>query len=298
MQVGAVRHRHQAAAEHAAVSHDAEPKDTVQLSRLSAEERAQLGTPSNSRWHPSAKEWKEVRSFLFHKSVKRDPTLKPEMTAYTPGETLELMKQPAIRKWHEQMRHYKIPKDVMRVIFVPCAATKPWDTAHTGIYGSYNRLREEMAKGKIPSAYFVTVSEPLGVVPQDEWGRFPTYDDPGLFRNDSARAGRTTTKEWLSEFGKNFVTPFDENAYDRSIDGLSDVIADFARANAKPGREFISFVDDADGIGTHTDMLHRADAKFDFMEAEDMHPKRSAPREEPYGLIKKVLVAEAHEKRA
>jgi hypothetical protein len=265
------------------------PRDTVKLSRLSEAERGQLGKPSNSRVHPSAKEWVSVRDFLWQKSVKRDPELKPEMTAYTPGENLKLMDQPAIRRWHAQMKHYRLPEGVMRVIFVPCAATKPWDSASSGIYASYNRLREEMAKGSIPSAFFVTVSEPLGIVPEDKWGSFPRYDDPGLFRNDSARAGRTTTREWLDTFGKNFVTPFDEEAYDKSIDRLSDVIAEFALNNARPGLKFMSFVDDADGVGTHTDMLLRANQKAQFLAPEDRHKKRSAPRVEPYGLIKKVL---------
>jgi hypothetical protein len=214
------------------------------------------------------------------------------MTAYTPGETLRLMKQPEIAAWHEKMRHYRIPADVKQVVFVPCAATKPWEGATSGIYKSYNKLRDEMRKGKFPSAYFVTVSEPLGVVPEREWGTFPRYDDPGLFRNDSARAGRTTTREWLERFGRNYVVPFDEKAYDQAIDGLSGVIADFARANAKPGRRFISFVDDAQGTSTHTDMLVHANEKYPFIDRADMHPKREAPRTEPYGLLRKTLLAE------
>lgn len=266
------------------------PRDTVNLSRLSPAERKQLGEPSNSRVIPSAREWTDVRQFLFEKSAKRDPELVPEMTAYTPGETLKLMDEPSISEWHEKMKTYRLPDHVTRVIFVPCAATKPWDTATTGIYKSYNQLRDQMAKGTIPSAFFVTISEPLGVVPEDQWGSFPRYDNPGLFRNDSARAGRTTTREWKETFGKNFVTPFDETSYEQAIDRLSGVIADFARNNAKPGREFISFVDDAGGISTHTDMLRHADQKFHFIEPEAMHKKRSAPREEPYDLIKQTLM--------
>lgn len=285
------RRRERAAAEPVDRFTRSEPHEDVP--QLSAAERAQLGKPSNSRWIPSLREWKNVRRYLVSKSQKRDPQLKASMTAYTPGETLELMRRYPIKRWHTDMRKFKLPKDVDTVVFVPCAATKPWDGATKGIYESYNRLRREMDEGKVPHAYFVTVSEPLGVVPEERWGDFPTYDDPGLFRNDSARAGRTTTKEWLEEFGKNFVLPFDEKAYDRSIDKLSDVIADFARNNAKPGRTFVSFVDDAEGLSTHTDMLTRANEKFHFLDAEDMHPKRSRPREAPYGLIKSTLKAMA-----
>lgn len=265
--------------------------DSVELRGLSEGERAQLGTPSNSRVHPSAREWVEVRRFLLEKSQRRDPELRPEMTAYTPGETVALLRRSEIRAWHEQMRRYKLPDDVKTVVFVPCAATKPWDGATSGIYKSYNQLRDEVRKGRFPHAFFVTISEPLGIVPEDHWGKFPRYDDPGLFRNDSARAGRTTTREWLQHFGKNFVTPFDEKSYQKAIDGLSGVIADFARNNARAGRRFISFVDDAEGVGTHTDMLVHAQEKFAFIHPEDMHPKREAPRAEPYDLIKKTLAA-------
>lgn len=263
-----------------------QPFPKPRLPRLSKAEQEQLGEPSNSRWIPDAEEWKGVRSFLLAKSQKREPNLRPEMTAYTPGETRDLMRQPEISAWHKQVVKTKIPDDVDLVVFVPCAATKPWENATKGIYKSYNRLREE---GEFPRAYFVTISEPLGVVPESRWADFPLYDNPGLFRNDSARAGRTTTKEWLQEFGKNFVVPFDEAAYDECIDGLSDVIADFARNNQKPGREFVSFVNDSSGVSTHTDMLRRANEKFEFLPEENMYLKRAAPREEPYEYVREKL---------
>ncbi|MBI3930308.1 MAG: DUF5591 domain-containing protein [Armatimonadetes bacterium] len=260
-----------------------------EIPSLSASERAQLGKPSHSRVRPTAGEWKNVRRFLVEKSQKRDPALSAEMTAYTPGETLQLMRKWPIRRWQTRMKTFEIPRDADLVVLVPCAATKPWDTASRGIYKSYNDLRQEMARGKLPRAYFVTVSEPLGIVPEAHWGDFPTYDDPGLFRNDSARAGRTTTREWLDRFGQNYVLPFDEKAYRQSIDRLSDVIADFARHNARPGRTFLSFVDDANGTSTHTDMLTRANEKFHFLPRENMYPKRTRPREAPYSLLKEKI---------
>lgn len=260
------------------------------IPQLSANEREQLGQPSNSRWHPDPEEWVEVRDYLLEKSQKRDPSLTPDMTAYTPGETLELLQHPTVAGWHENIKTFTIPADVDTVVFVPCAATKPWDTATRGIYKSYNQLRDEMREGKIPSAYFVTISEPLGVVPEDMWGDFPTYDNPGLFKNDSARAGRTTTKQWLERFGKNFVTPFDDEAYDQCIDTLSGVIAEFVKHNDRPGRQWLSFVDDRSGKSTHTDMLERADQQHDFLTPETMFPKRAKPRQAPYPLIRETLL--------
>lgn len=252
---------------------------------LSEAEMRQLGQPSNSREIPTPGEWKNVRRFLVEKSLKRNPELDPTMTAYTPGETLDLMEKPAVREWHQKMRDFKLPDDADLVVFVPCAATKPWEGATRGIYKSYNQLRDEMGKGEFPRAYFVTVSEPLGLVPEEHWSDFPSYDNPGLFRNDSARAGRTTTREWLETFGKNYVIPFDDQAYDQAIDGLAGVIADFAANNQKEGRVFLSFVDDPNGLSTHTDMLQRAG----FMPPENMYPKRSKPREAPYQLLRETI---------
>lgn len=262
---------------------------TNKIPQLSANEKSQLGQPSNTRWIPDPEEWVDVRDYLLEKSQKRDPDLTPEMTAYTPGETQELLKHPVVSDWHKTMATFTIPSDVDTVVFVPCAATKPWSSATRGIYKSYNKIREEMRAGEIPSAYFVTISEPLGVVPEERWDDFPTYDNPGLFKNDSARAGRTTTKQWKKNFGKNFVIPFDEEAYDDCIETLGAVIADFAKHNAKPGRRFLSFVDDRSGKSTHTDMLERAQQHHSFLQPEDMHQKRGKAREAPYILMKDVL---------
>lgn len=278
----------------AAKSGAAPYSDSVHISaapmpQLSEAERTMLGKKSNTRQYPSPKEWIKVREFLLEKSLKRNPHLSPEMTAYTPGETCELMKNPVIQDWHKQMMNFHIPKDADLVVFVPCAATKPWNDATKGIYKSYNMLRQDVKDGKLPKTCFVTISEPLGIVPEQMWDSFPEYDNPGLFRNDSARAGRTMTREWLEHFGKNFITPFDEASYQKAIDTLGGVIAAFAENNSRKGRMFVSFVDDFDGVSTHTDMLRSASKRVQFISPDHMFTKRAKPREEPYPFLKKKI---------
>ena len=52
-----------------------------------------------------------------------DFKLNPEYTAYTPGETLGLLENEAIKDWHNKMSNYKIPEEYKTVLFVACATT-------------------------------------------------------------------------------------------------------------------------------------------------------------------------------
>lgn len=138
---------------------DKDIKDS--LSKLSNEEINQLGKDNQ----PTKEVWCQLRNFLVERSVVSNSKLNPEMTAYTPSETLVLMKQFEIKNWLDNVENLKIPEEVDTVMFVPCAKTKPWKNANRGIYKSYNKIIEENGN----NIYFVTISEPLGVVPQNNW---------------------------------------------------------------------------------------------------------------------------------
>ena len=259
---------------------------------LSAAERQQLGTRKQLRTgrvsefgYPDARTWPDVRRYLVARSVKSNPQLDPELTAYTPGETASLLCHPKIRAWHQAMANYRLPDDGAPVIFVPCAKTKPWNgpqVSHSRLYSAYNRLAAEF-----PRAHFVTISEPLGVVPREFWRSFPQYDNPGLFRDDALRSGMTTAEWNASRFGRKYIIPFDNRAWDECIDELANVISRFMANNDR--HPFFSFVDNADGISTHTEMLRRACAKSDV--AVDFRSKKPAARTSPYELIRSVLAA-------
>ena len=204
-----------------------------------------------------------------------NPLLEPHMTAYTPGETVHLLQEPVIKAWHRDIAKFKVPAKYSVIVFVPCAKTKPWDTATRGLYKDYNKLRHEH-----PDWFFVTISEPLGIVPQTLWGDFPQYDNPGLFRNHAQRCGLFTS-DFKKFFGytQRFKTPFDEEAYTASIQTLAQPIRQFLTNHA--GRTILSFVEDFSGASTHSDMLTAAGF------TGPRFFKRQQPRSAPYEYVRK-----------
>ena len=73
------------------------------MQALSLIEQAQLGSvrlrrngePSTHPW-PSATQWPKIRTHLVQRSLRANPALDPDLTAYTPGETLGLLARPEI----------------------------------------------------------------------------------------------------------------------------------------------------------------------------------------------------------
>lgn len=253
------------------------------FSKLSETEKEQLGKGSIV----SAKDWPIVRDFLSRRSKASNSLLNTELTAYTPGETITLLNNPIISSWLKEIVSFKIPENFTKILFVPCAKTKPWKGATKGLYKSYNQLLTEY-----DDIYFVTISEPLGIVPQDLWEDFPQYDNPGLFKDDAQRSG-LFTQDWNKHFGKRMILPFDEEAYNTAINRLAKVIDSFITNNKSQNRIFISFVEDKPykmdrkGVGTHSDMLNRLSQNP--IEGSARYLKRARPRQEPYEHIKSVL---------
>lgn len=257
----------------------AKPTAAQPVSGLSEFERAQLGTPKKGSLkgfeYISEENWPILREMMVRKragrkSYKQTETfgpLDPELTAYTPGETLKLLSHPKIVSWHNKVSNYKIPEEYKTVVLVPCATSKPWGAAACGgdYYPAYNKILKEVESGEIPGpVFFATISEPLGIVPMDMWDEFPAYDNPGLFEDGPLRSGMST-KDWnASQFGQKYMLPFDQEAKDKSIDILGDVVANFVENNQSPDRQFMSFVDAKDMKSTtHSLMLNRAEKTLD-----------------------------------
>ena len=264
-------------------SHELSPAEsTAAFSKLSSVELEQLGTPG----FISREDWPRFRRFLVDRSLASNPSLDTELTAYTPGETIHLLNNPIIKTWHDEIAAYKVPDKYSMVAFVPCAKTKPWAGASRGLYKSYNKIIND---NKYP-VYFVTVSEPLGIVPQSLWGDFPQYDNPGLFKDNVQRTGGMFKSDWQKLFGTGpQSTPFDSAAYHQSIDILSSVIKRFIQNNGS--KQFVSFVEDKifnpknKNVGTHSDMLSRTGSIPDA----NRYLKRDAPRKEPFDYVDQVL---------
>lgn len=242
---------------------------------LSNTERDQLGrqAPGSQYNYFTEEEWDIMREKLVNKrpniSYRETDEFKydPELTAFTPGETLDLLSNPKVTEWFEKIKNYKIPEEYKHIILVPCAASKPWGTHCPGTgkyYKAYNEIKEEL-KEQDKLAFWVTISEPLGIVPEDMWDSFPGYDVPGLFKNRSQQMSGTETREYKEMFGETRIPPFDEQAYKDSIKILGDVIGGFIMNNLAPDRRWISFVNKAEGptkksktLTTHTEMINDA----------------------------------------
>jgi hypothetical protein len=250
------------------------------LSLLSPIELSQLGTPkggASTKHYVDADTWVRLRDYLIQKSLERSSETPADMCAYTPGETVRLLAHPKIQQWFNLMKNFKVPKSVEKVVFVSCAASKRWGaTTKSPDYQCYNMIRKDN-----PDVYWVTISEPLGIVPQDHWDDFPMYDNPGLFENRGL-----STKEWAILFGTEMqYYPFDRKAKDKCISILASVIKQFydLNKNINPQLRFISAVETPSEKSTHSEMLDVAG----ILQAEQRHPKKmKVPHGHPTNTIR------------
>lgn len=262
---------------------------TVDLSDI---EYAQLGSRrllangklAAHQW-PTPEQWPKLRRLLVARSKAANPNLDGALTAYTPGETLDLLDDPAIQQWHQQHATTKVnaPKDAT-IVLVPCAKTKPWTGSavkRSKLYSAYNQIIAER-----DDVFFATISEPLGIVPQDRWGNFLQYDNPGLFHDDAQRSGMTVKQWQQTEFGRPLAVPFDPKAWQECINQLGVVIAEFLQVNQD--RRFISFVDERVGRqSTHGAMLDIATQLSGI--SVERHVKRAQARVSPLDHIRASL---------
>lgn len=260
---------------------------TIALSRA---ERAQLGqVKGDIPYLPNLEAWARFRADLVRKSAKRNPGFfDPELAAYTPGETLGLLDHPQIKDWLDGVSNIVVPPDCKGIMLVPCAASKPWrnhaNARKSKLYSAYNQLIDEMEAGTRPKWFFITVSEPCGLIPQDRWNDFPPYDNPGLFKDDFLRTGLVKS-DWAKTFlGSKHRLPFDQQAYDQCIDRLGEKIGAFLERQSIP---IISFVDD-DIPTTHGAMLDRA---LENGCEVHRHKKRNQARVSPYEYLAASLAA-------
>lgn len=224
------------------------------LNKLSDVERSQLGkskSGTSKRNYMSEEDWIIIRDYHLRYALERNKGTNPDLCAYTPGETLKLLNHPIIQNWFKDMESFKVPEGKEKVIFVSCAASKRWgDTTESQDYKCYNIIRKQNSK-----VFWVTISEPLGIVPETHWDDFPLYDNPGLFKT----LGQVPTKFWLNQMGKttSFAYPFDETAFNQCIQILGNVIKKFYEYNKSlnPNLKFISAVETPSEKSTHSAML-------------------------------------------
>lgn len=236
---------------------------------LSELEREQLGTPKpGSKYdYISQENYDTLReSFInkkqnttSYKTTDEFGPLDPELTAYTPGETLDLLKHPKVVEWFDMISSYDIPEEYEHIIMVPCSASKPWGKANcpgsAKYYKAYHRIKEQLnEQGK--KAFWVTISEPLGIVPETHWDSFPAYDNPGLFKDVSQQMNGMARQDYIDRGWPVSNPPSDKGARSESIDILGGVISKFIGRNRRGGRRWISFIDGTKGkLTTHREMV-------------------------------------------
>ena len=279
---------------------------------LSSVEREQLGEkhPTSSFDYINKDDWDKLRQDLVSKKPSRSYVETDEfkydsdLTAYSPGEALALLEHPKVQDWFKKIESFIIPEEYKHIIMVPCAASKPWGKSCPSsgkYYKAYHDIKVRLGEEE-KLAYWVTISEPLGIVPEDMWDSFPGYDVPGLFRDPSQRMSGMTTKDWKDIFGEKYSIPFDEEAYSEAIQKLGKVISKFISNNNEPGRKWISFVKGTKGkVSTHTEMMLEAaeflkdegieweHAEYKKDTGEAGHPTRSRIKEHMSGILNDEL---------
>lgn len=254
-------------------------------------ELAQLGTVKDNGFPylKSLNEWLEFRKILVAKSKKRNPDHFDEnLAAYTPGETLKLLNHKEIVNWFKFLESFSIPDNTEAIVLVPCAASKPWfnhkNVNKSVLYKSYNQIINDVEQNKFNKVYFLTVSEPLGIVPQSNWHDFPKYDNPGLFKDDFLRTGLVKT-DWEKTFvGSKHVLPFDDTAYNECIERLAKEIE---KTLSKINVPIISFVD-AKEHTTHGHMLDMVE-KINPEITIQRHMKKELARTSPYEYMVRTI---------
>lgn len=261
------------------------------MSTINETEFAQLGTTNKNGvpYIEHIEDWLNFRKFLINKSKKRNPDHFDEnLAAYTPGETLDLLGKKEITQWFKYLESFSIPEDAQAVVLVPCAASKPWfnhkNVNKSMLYKAYNQIINDVNTNSFSKVYFLTISEPLGIVPQSNWHDFPKYDNPGLFKDDFLRTGLVKT-DWAKTFlGSKHLLPFDEVAYNQCIEKLACVIE---KTLCKINVPIISFVD-AKEHTTHGHMLDNVQKMNPDIKIS-RHNKKDQARSSPYEYMKETI---------
>jgi len=166
-------------------------------------------------------------SLLIKSSLKRNPQTEIDLCLYNPIQTLKALNfNKKIKDWHSYILNDYKPKISEILLLFPCAANKPWNEGLTKsknyeiLYKllNYLNLREQVS--------LHTISEPLGIIGECDYGKMPIYDNPGLFH-------------W---FTKKFHLKWDEDAYNKCLKILGTIIGKFLIKFGQKFKYIIAFV--------------------------------------------------------
>lgn len=98
-------------------------------------------------------------------ALKINPDLNPKLFLPDPRDVLRILDESPVKDWLKFIAEEHVPpvKD-SHLIFVPCAAKKPYDPPRNILHKKLIELEK-----KAKNIYFVTVSEPLALEPREYW---------------------------------------------------------------------------------------------------------------------------------
>jgi len=121
-----------------------------------------------------------VVKITLKEALKLNPGLNPRLFLPSPEDVLRALGESPVKEWLEYIAGEHVPPvRGARLLFVPCAAKKPYDPPRNVLH---KRLIEEVER-KFPDVYMVAVSEPLALEPREHWnfrwrGHNLIYDAP------------------------------------------------------------------------------------------------------------------------
>ncbi len=94
-----------------------------------------------------------------------NPNLNPKLFLPDPRDVLRALDETPVKEWLEFIAEEHVPPvENARLVFVPCAAKKPYDPPRNILHRKLIELEKEH-----PDLYFVAVSEPLALEPREYW---------------------------------------------------------------------------------------------------------------------------------
>ena len=157
-------------------------------------------------------------------ALKINPDLNPDLFLPDPKSVLEALDKPPISEWLNFIgNEFLIPK-TKYLIMVPCSAYKPYEPPRDRLYKCISKL-----KRRLRNTYFVTISVPLAVEPEDYWGfKWRGYNliyDAPFF-------------PWIEKFGYKW----DRKIVDEVLKRLGKILNKFLERNGERYEVSVAFL--------------------------------------------------------
>lgn len=174
---------------------------------------------------------RERKKITINESFKINPNLNPDLFLPTPRDIYRAIHRPPISQWLKFiMNAFKIPSTEILVI-TPCSAYKPYSPPRDELYRRIHVIKRLYNRGnkKRRLMYFITVSVPLAVEPEDfwtfKWQNYNLIYDAPFF-------------PWIEEYG----VKWDTKLVEKILNILRDVFKKFIERNRIRFKKSVAFL--------------------------------------------------------